>query len=94
VVGVTTFQTGESATIPIFSVDPEIERAQQARIAAVRARRNAAAWRASLDAIRDAAKGDTNLVPLVVAAVEARATVGEISDTLRVVFGEHCEAMV
>ena len=94
VVGVTKFQTGESASIPIFRVDPEIERAQQARVAAVRAGRDAGAWRASLDAIRDAAKGDTNLVPLVVAAVEARATVGEISDTLRGVFGEHCEAMV
>ncbi len=88
VVGVTTFHTAESATIPTFSVDPDIERVQQARVAAVRAGRDAAAWRASLDAIRDAAGGDTNLVPLVIAAVQSSATVGDISDTLREVFGE------
>ena len=91
VVGVTKFQTGESTTIPTFSVDPEIERVQQARVASARAARDGATWRASLDAIRDAARGDTNLVPLVIAAVQANATVGEISDTLREVFGEHRE---
>ena len=89
VVGVTKFQTGEAATIPVFSVDPTIEQTQQARVAAVRAGRDAAAWRAALDAIRDAARGDANLVPLVIAAVQSSATVGEISDTLRDVFGEH-----
>ena len=88
VVGVTTFQTGECATIPTFSIDPDIERVQQARVSGVRARRDAVTWRASLDAIRDAARGDTNLVPLVIAAVQSHATVGEISDTLREVFGE------
>ena len=87
VVGVTTFQTGEGATIPTFSIDPDIERVQQARVSGVRARRDAVTWRASLDAIRDAARGDTNLVPLVIAAVQSHATVGEISDTLREVFG-------
>jgi methylmalonyl-CoA mutase N-terminal domain/subunit len=94
VVGVTKFQTGEAATIPIFSVDPKIERTQQGRVAAVRAARDAATWRASLDAIRDAARGDANLVPLVIAAVQSSATVGEISDTLRDVFGEHREAVI
>jgi methylmalonyl-CoA mutase N-terminal domain/subunit len=91
VVGVTTFQTGEGVTIPTFSVDPDVERVQQARVTGVRRARDAAAWRASLDAIRDAARGDTNLVPLVIAAVRANATVGEISDTLRDVFGEYRE---
>jgi methylmalonyl-CoA mutase N-terminal domain/subunit len=94
VVGVTKFQTGEAATIPIFTVDPNIERTQQARVAAVRAGRDAATWRGALDAIRDAARGDTNLVPLVIAAVHSSATVGEISDTLREVFGEHREAVI
>ena len=88
VVGVTTFQTDEGPAIPIFRIDPEIERVQQARVAAVRAARDAVAWRASLDAIRDAAHGTVNLVPLVIAAVQANATVGEISDALREVFGE------
>ncbi|HUP39136.1 MAG TPA: methylmalonyl-CoA mutase family protein [Vicinamibacterales bacterium] len=88
VVGVTKFQTGEGPAIPIFRIDPDVERVQQARVAAVRAARDSAAWRASLDAIRDAAHGTVNLVPLVVAAVQANATVGEISDALREVFGE------
>ncbi|MEO5742107.1 MAG: methylmalonyl-CoA mutase family protein [Vicinamibacterales bacterium] len=88
VVGVTKFQTGESATIPTFSVDPHIESEQQMRVTRVRGSRDAAAGRASLDAIRDAARGDTNLVPLVIAAVRSHATVGEISDALREVFGE------
>jgi methylmalonyl-CoA mutase N-terminal domain/subunit len=91
VVGVTTFQTGEGVTIPTFSVDPDVERVQIDRVTRVRSARDAAAWRASLDAIRDAARGDTNLVPLVIAAVRASATVGEISDTLRDVFGEYRE---
>jgi methylmalonyl-CoA mutase N-terminal domain/subunit len=89
VVGVTAFQATEASIIPTFSVDPDIERAQQERVRAVRAARNATACRASLERIRDAARGDANLVPLVVAAVQARATIGEISDTLRAIFGEY-----
>ena len=88
VVGVTKFQTDDGARIPTFVVNPEIERVQQARVASIRASRDTGAWRASLDAIRNAASGDANLVPLVIAAVNAKATVGEISDTLREVFGE------
>src|SRR5688500_3087919 len=88
VVGVTKFQSDDGATIPAFRIDPESERVQQARVASVRASRDPAAWRVSLDAVRDAARGDTNLVPLVIAAVQSGATVGEISDTLRGVFGE------
>ncbi len=88
VVGVTRFQTDEDASIPIFRVDPDIERGQRDRVAAVRATRNAAQWRAAIDAVRDAAGGEANLVPLVIAAVQAKATVGEISDVMRDVFGE------
>ena len=88
VVGVTKFQTEDAAAIPIFRVDSDIESAQRARVAAVRAKRDASHWRAAIDAVRDAARGDANLVPLVVAAVQAKATVGEISDAMREVFGE------
>jgi methylmalonyl-CoA mutase N-terminal domain/subunit len=91
VVGVTRFQTGQGATIPTFSIDPEVEHSQQERLRSVRAARDASAWRASLDAIRIAADGDANLLPPIIEAVRARATVGEISDTLREVFGEHRE---
>ena len=91
VVGVTAFQTGEGTSIPTFTFDPEVERAQRSRVASVRAARDTAQLRAALDAIGDAAAGDANLVPLVIAAVRANATVGEISDTLRQVFGEHVD---
>jgi len=57
----------------------------------VRASRGAREWRASLDNLAAAGRGTSNLVPFVIAAVEARATLGEISDTLRGVFGEHKE---
>jgi len=88
VVGVTRFQTDEAAAIPIFRVDADMESAQRARVAAVRATRDPRQWRAAVDAVRDAAGGDANLVPLVIAAVQAKATVGEISDAMRDVFGE------
>jgi methylmalonyl-CoA mutase N-terminal domain/subunit len=92
VVGVTKFQTGEAATIPVFRVDPEIERVQRARVGAVRAARNHETWRASLDAIHRTAAEGGHLVPPIIDAVRAKATVGEISDVLRDVFGEHREA--
>jgi methylmalonyl-CoA mutase N-terminal domain/subunit len=61
----------------------------------VREARDTATWRAALDAIRDGARrDDANLVPLVIAAVQSRATVGEISDTLREVLGEYRETIV
>ena len=55
---------------------------------AVRARRDANAARAAMAAVSDAARGGANLVPPIVAAVEAHATVGEIADAMRAVFGE------
>jgi len=92
VVGVTRFQSDEAGpSIPTFQIDPEIEARQKRRVADVRASRSADACRRALDRVRMAAAGDANLVPPIVAAVEARATVGEISDTLRAVFGEHQE---
>jgi len=72
-------------------IDPEIEERQIARVRDVRASRDAAAWRAAMDAVTAAARGADNLVPPIVRAVEAHATVGEISDAMRAVFGEHRE---
>jgi methylmalonyl-CoA mutase N-terminal domain/subunit len=79
---------------PLFSVDPEIERRQVERVRAVRASRSVDAWRSVLGGVSDAARGGSNLVPPIIAAVESRATVGEISDTLRDVFGEYKEAAI
>ena len=94
VVGVNVFAAEETAAIPLLELDATVEARQAARVAALRAGRDAAAWRASLDAIAAAASGSANLVPPVIAAIEARATLGEISDTLRGVFGEHRELLV
>ena len=77
--------------IETLKIDPEIEARQAARVRQVRAARDASRWRAALDAIASAARGTDNLVPPIIAAVEAHATVGEISDTMRGVFGEHKE---
>jgi methylmalonyl-CoA mutase, N-terminal domain len=77
--------------IETLRIDPEIEARQIARVRDVRASRDHAAWRSALDAVVAAARGRDNLVPLIVRAVEAQATVGEISDAMRSVFGEHRE---
>jgi methylmalonyl-CoA mutase N-terminal domain/subunit len=94
VIGVTKFATGEGTAIPTFRIDPEIERVQQARVKAVRRARDAHLWRRALDEVDRAARADTNLVEPIIVAVRAKATVGEISDTLRGVFGEHKEISV
>ena len=91
VVGVNQYLTDAPDRIDVFQLDPALERAQIDRVRALRARRDAAQWNAALDAVTHAARGSDNLVPLLVAAVEAGATVGEIADTLRQVFGEYQE---
>ena len=73
---------------PLFAIDPDVERKQIERLRAVRAGRSVAAAQAALAAVSDAARGGSNLVPPIVAAVEAKATVGEIADAMRAVFGQ------
>ena len=94
VVGVNAFAAEGTGNIDVMSIDPEIERRQVERVRAVRASRDAAAWRAALDQVVAAARGSDNLVPPIVRAVEAKATVGEIADAMRSVFGEHKEVDV
>jgi methylmalonyl-CoA mutase N-terminal domain/subunit len=94
VVGVNRFATDETAPIPVMQVDPDGETRQAASVAGVRQRRDARSCSAALEALATAAAGATNLVPAVLTAVEAHATLGEISDTLRRVFGEHRELHV
>jgi methylmalonyl-CoA mutase N-terminal domain/subunit len=88
VVGVNRF-AGEAAPIEVLQIDPAIERRQVERVRAFRAARDEAACVSALAAIRAAAGGRDNLVPPIVRAVDARATLGEISDAMRAVFGEH-----
>ena len=92
VVGVNRFQDdGAEPSIELLRIDPEIERAQVERVRALRTKRSEPAWRAGLDALSDRAQGGGNLLPAIIDAVLAQATVGEIAGCLREVFGEHRE---
>jgi len=94
VVGVNRFTVEQEHAVPIQRIDESLERKQVERLQAMRARRDAGPWQAALKKVEDAARAGGNLMPHIVAAVEAYATVGEISDTLRRVFGEYREAVV
>ena len=94
VVGVNRFEVEEGKTIPIQKIDPALEPKQIERVRALRARRNAQPCTAALQAVEDAARTGENLMPKIIAAVEAFATVGEISDAMRRVFGEYKETVV
>ena len=93
VVGVNQYRddgAGE-AKAPLQRIDPEGERRQIERVRRVRAERDAAGWGAALDRLEAAARGGDNLLPPMIDAVKAHATVGEISDRLRTAFGVHRE---
>jgi methylmalonyl-CoA mutase, N-terminal domain len=94
VVGVNKFEAEEERSIPILRIDPEIERTQVARLKALRARRDAAKAAAATAEIERRAGSGENLMPAILAAVEAYVTVGEISDALRRSFGEYQESVV
>jgi methylmalonyl-CoA mutase N-terminal domain/subunit len=93
VVGVNKFGSEQEAEMPLQRLNPDLERRQVERLRALRTRRAQEPWRQSLQQLRDAAKSGANLMPDIVAAVEALATVGEIADTLRAVFGEYRETI-
>ncbi len=93
VVGVNKYRVKEDTTIPILRVDPEVEREQVERVRAVREKRNKESAANSLKAIGSAAAESANLLPLILEAVENSVTVGEISHTLRRVWGEYKEAL-
>jgi methylmalonyl-CoA mutase, N-terminal domain len=94
VVGVNEFVAEEPREIPTFRIDASGERAQIGRLKALRARRDSARASAALSELKRRAATTENLVPAILAAVEAYATLGEISDTLREVFGEYQESVV
>jgi methylmalonyl-CoA mutase, N-terminal domain len=96
VVGVNRFQMqGEDEkAVPIQRIDPSLEPKQVDRLRALRAKRNAETWQAAIRAVEETARSGDNLMPRILAAVEANATVGEISDAMRKVFGEYKEAVV
>ena len=94
VVGVNRFASEKQESIPILRIDPEIERDQVARVQALRARRDTAVAAAAVAEVEARARTGENLMPAICDAVERKATVGEISDALRRVFGEYTESVV
>jgi len=94
VVGVNDFVAEEPRTIPTLRIDADIERSQITRLNALRAKRDSARAKSALAELQRRAATSENLLPAILAAVEAYATVGEISDALRRVFGEYQESVV
>ncbi len=93
VVGVNRFET-EGLEIPeLMSVDPAVATKQCQRLAALRGRRDGVAVERALASIRAAADSDENMMPLLIEAVEAYATIGEICDVLRDEWGEYQEVL-
>jgi methylmalonyl-CoA mutase, N-terminal domain len=94
VVGVNVFTAAageQERPTEILSIDPAAERSQVDRLGALRRRRDAARTAATLAALATAAAGEGNVMPTILDCVRAEATLGEISDTLRQVFGEYRE---
>jgi methylmalonyl-CoA mutase N-terminal domain/subunit len=89
VVGVNRFQEGDEVVVPVLDIDPALEEGQKRRLEDWRAGRDGAATGSALDKLEAEATTDHNLLPPMKAALAAGATVGEISDRLRTVFGSH-----
>jgi len=94
VVGVNDFIAGEERAIPTLRINPQIEHEQIQRLQALRAKRDTQKMRAAVAELERRAGTKENLLPAILGAVEAYATVGEISDTLRRAFGEYQESVV
>jgi methylmalonyl-CoA mutase N-terminal domain/subunit len=93
VVGVNAF-VSEEAAVPIQRIDEELERRQVERVRAMRVGRDQARWQAALRSVEETARSGENLMPRILEAVESMATVGEIADAMRKVFGEYRESVV
>jgi methylmalonyl-CoA mutase N-terminal domain/subunit len=94
VVGVNSFALDHEKSIPLLHMDESLERKQVERLRALRAKRDKAKCQAAIQRVEDTARGTDNLMPVIVEAVEANATVGEISDAMRHVYGEYHETVV
>jgi methylmalonyl-CoA mutase N-terminal domain/subunit len=91
VVGVNKYTDDEVVTPPLQRIDPALEREQIERLEALRASRDRSAWASAMERLDIAAGSDDNIVPAIIDAVKAQATLGEISDRLRDAWGEHRE---
>jgi methylmalonyl-CoA mutase N-terminal domain/subunit len=91
VVGVNRFQVDEEPPVNVLRIDPALEQAQVERVRALRERRDTQAATAALNKLKQAAATDENLLPRILECVESYATVGEISNALRDIWGEYRE---
>jgi methylmalonyl-CoA mutase N-terminal domain/subunit len=89
IVGVNRFEQAEKITPPIFKIDDTIRKVQIAKLDQLKNERDSNMVLKTLAAINRAAKDGTNLMPLIIDAAEHHATLGEIADELRLVFGEY-----
>jgi methylmalonyl-CoA mutase, N-terminal domain len=92
IVGINRYEDETSPSRSTFQIDPDVERTQIERVRAVRASRSPKACDDALTSLARVAQDGSNLVPSIIAAVEARATLGEIADAMRTVFGEYEDA--
>ncbi|HEY1243177.1 MAG TPA: methylmalonyl-CoA mutase family protein [Bryobacteraceae bacterium] len=92
IVGVNRFRQDNESDVPTFRLDAELERAQIERLRQTRASRSQSAVDEGLAGLEEAARSESNLMPLILRAAESYATVGEISGRLKNVFGEYREA--
>ncbi len=93
VVGVNRFQSDDGPQVKTLRVDPSIEKTQVERLQALRARRDSLVVGTALERLEESARGSENILPRILDCVEAYATVGEISNRLRTVWGEYREAL-
>jgi methylmalonyl-CoA mutase N-terminal domain/subunit len=94
IVGVNAFTDTNQERIELLQIDETAEREQVRKLAELRATRDNACVRSALDALRRAAAGTSNAMPYILDAVRAYATVGEICDVFREIFGTYQETSV
>ena len=94
VVGMNAFASEGDASVPLQKINAELEDRQVERVRALRIRRDAGVHAGALRGVKDAARDGGNLMPRILTAVESYATVGEVADILREVFGEYRETVV
>ncbi|HLF60437.1 MAG TPA: methylmalonyl-CoA mutase family protein [Acidimicrobiia bacterium] len=89
VVGVNRFQAVGDGEVPVLQIDPSLEEAHRRRLEQWKAERDIAATQSALDGVEAKAKTSSNLLPVMKTALASGATLGEVSDRLRTVFGSH-----
>ncbi len=94
VVGVNAYTLDDEPEPPLMRIDPTLAQQQIERLHALRSQRDSAHVKAALSQLEQAARGTANVMPYIVEAVEGYATLGEIADVFRAVFGEHQEQVI